>query len=52
MPNVISSGEPMTGTAASDLIADVPGAEGPNSTINAGDGHDLIFGDSDVLVTS
>ena len=52
MPTLIDSGEPMAGTTAGELIADVPGGDGPNSTINGNDGNDLIFGDSDVLVTS
>jgi hypothetical protein len=47
MPFVIFSGEPMNGTAAGELIADVPGGDGPNSTINGAGGNDLILGDSD-----
>jgi Ca2+-binding RTX toxin-like protein len=49
MPNVIFSGEPMNGTAAGELIVDVPGGDGPNSTINGNGGDDLILGDSNHL---
>lgn len=49
MPNVIFNGEPMNGTAAGELIVDVPGGSGPNSTIFGNDGNDLILGDGDNL---
>jgi Ca2+-binding RTX toxin-like protein len=49
MPTVIFAGEPMNGTADKDLIVDVPGSEGPDSTINGNDGNDLILGDGDHL---
>ncbi len=47
MPSVIYNGEPMNGTADKDIIVDVPGGSGPNSTINGNDGNDLILGDGD-----
>ncbi len=52
MPLLIDSGEPMTGTGAGELILDVPGGAGPNSTINGNDGNDLILGDADVVIAS
>ncbi len=47
MPGLIYIGEPMNGTADRDIIVDVPGGAGPNSTINGNDGDDLILGDGD-----
>ena len=48
----IFTGEPMNGTAAGELIIDIPGGAGPDSTINGAGGDDLILGDGDTLFTN
>jgi Ca2+-binding RTX toxin-like protein len=46
---LVSSGNPLTGTSGDDYLIAYEGTTNPNTIINAGDGNDVVYGDSTIF---